>query len=457
MSTMTPTVADEPPVIAGAARTAVDSTGAANELDAQVAELQAGGISLMETLEIALKSLTANKLRTLLTALGIIIGVAAVVALMAIGNGSQATITANITANGANLLTVRSGAPNTGGVRGAVGGGQTLTTADAAALADPQNVPDVTLVSPEYDSNGQLVAGSFNTNSGVVGVKPAFMSVHNVSLAEGDFITDDDVTSMSNVVVLGANVANTLFPDGDALGQSMRINGQSFKVAGVLASKGGSGFGSTDDDVMVPLSTAQRKLFGGRAIKGGAALLSSIAVQAKDSNSVATALDEVTQTLRTQHNVPSSGTADDFSVINQQDILNSVASTTQTLTLFLGAIAAISLIVGGIGIMNIMLVSVRERTREIGLRKALGAREGDILTQFMIEALTISLVGALIGLTLGVLIAVIVNVTGLMTAVPSFGAAALAVGFAMVIGLFFGIAPARSAARLDPIDALRYD
>jgi putative ABC transport system permease protein len=457
MSTLTPTVAEDTPALPPAVPAGAESAAAIDELDAQVAALQTGGISLMETFEIALKSLAANKLRTLLTALGIIIGVAAVVALMAIGNGSQATITANITANGANLLTVRSGAANTGGVRGAVGGGQTLTTKDADALEDPQNVPDAALVSPEYNGNGQLVAGSYNTNANIVGARPAYMPVHNIAVAEGDFITDDDVTSMSNVAVLGANVASTLFPGGDALGQSLRINGQSFRVAGVLAAKGGSGFGSSDDGIIVPLSTAQRKLFGGRAIRGGAALLSSIAVQARDSDSVTAALDQVTQTLRTQHDLPSSGTEDDFSVLNQQDILNSVASTTQTLTLFLAAIAAISLLVGGIGIMNIMLVSVRERTREIGLRKALGARESDILTQFMIEALTISLVGALIGLTLGILIAVVVNLTGLMTAVPSVSAAALSVGFAMAIGLFFGIAPARSAARLDPIDALRYD
>jgi putative ABC transport system permease protein len=450
MSTMMPTAAD-------GTLTRTDSDTEADALDPQIAAIQAGGISWMETLEIALKSLTANKLRTLLTALGIIIGVAAVVALMAIGNGSTATITASITANGANLLTVRSGASSSGGVRGAVGGAQTLTTADAEALADAQNVPDASLISPEYSSNGQLVAGSNNTNVSIIGAEPAYMTVHNISLAEGEFITSSDSSSMSNVAVLGANVATTLFPDGDALGQAIRINGQKFTVVGVLAAKGGSGFGSTDDGVIVPLSTAQRKLFGGRAIKGGAALLSSIAVQAKDSDSVTAALSEITQTLRDQHNLAADGTADDFSVINQQDQLASVASTTQTLTLFLGAIAAISLLVGGIGIMNIMLVSVRERTREIGLRKAIGAREGDIMMQFMIEALTISLVGALIGLTLGVLIAVVVNVTGLMTAVPSVGAAALAVGFAMTIGLFFGIAPARSAARLDPIDALRYD
>jgi putative ABC transport system permease protein len=446
MSTIAPTITND-------TRAPAD----ADAIDPQIAALQEGGISLMETLEIALKSLTANKLRTLLTALGIIIGVAAVVALMAIGQGSQASITSTITANGANLLTVRSGASSSGGVRGQVGSSQTLTTADATALADTQNVPDASLVSPEYDGNGQLVAGSQNTNARITGAEPAYMAVHNVSLAQGDFISENDDNSMANVAVLGANVATTLFPDGDALGQSFRINGQSFKVVGVLAAKGGSGFGSTDDGVIVPLSTAQRRLFGGRAISGGAALVSSISVQAKDANSVTNALNEISQTLRDRHNLPASGDADDFSVINQQDILNSVTQTTQTLTLFLGAIAAISLVVGGIGIMNIMLVSVRERTREIGLRKAIGAREGDILTQFMLEALTISLLGALIGLALGVLIALGVNLSGQFSAAPSLSAAALAVGTAMAIGLFFGIAPARSAARLDPIDALRYE
>ena len=421
-------------------------------------ELRGGGISLAESAQIALGSLLVNKLRTLLTALGVIIGVAAVVALMAIGRGAQDSITSSITANGANLLTVRAGAANAGGIGGQVGSGQTLTNRDADALADPANVPDAALVSPEFQGNAQIVAGSQNANVRVTGAVPDYLPLHNLAIADGSFITDDQELSAANVVVLGANVATALFPDGNALGQQLRLNRQSFRVGGVLEAKGGTGFGSMDDGVLVPLSTAQHKLFGGRAVgNGGSPLVSTIVVQARDEQSVNLALEQINAVLRERHNLPSDGSADDFSVINQQDILNTVAQTAQVLTLFLSAIAAISLLVGGIGIMNIMLVSVRERTREIGLRKALGARERDILTQFLIEALSLSVVGGLIGLALGALIASAVNLTGQIRASVTLESVLLAIGFAMIVGLFFGIEPARRAAKLDPIEALRYD
>ncbi len=421
-------------------------------------ELSEGGISLGESIRVALASLMVNKLRTLLTSLGVIIGVMAVVALLAIGHGSQEAITSAITANGSNLLTIRPGAPNTGGFRGEVGSGQTLTIDDAQALADPGNVPAAVAVSPESGGNAQLVAGSQNLGARVTGATPSYLAIHNLSVADGEFITDAEVSSNANVVVLGANVASTLFPDQSPVGQSLKVRGESFRVVGVLNMQGGGGFGSVDDAIVVPISTSQRKLFGGRAVTAGAGLLvSTIVVQARDQQSINDALDEITNTLRARHQLPPGGSNDDFNIINQQDILNTAVQTTQVLTLFLGAIAAISLLVGGIGIMNIMLVSVRERTREIGLRKALGARERDILLQFLIEALTLSTAGGLVGLLLGALIAVAVNRTGTVHASVSLDSVFLAIGFAMAVGLFFGIEPARRAARLDPIVALRYE
>jgi putative ABC transport system permease protein len=433
-----------------------DAAPAAVDLDAQIDDLLRGGIGWLETLGFALSTLRANPVRTLLTALGVLIGVAAVVALLAIGRGSQESITSRITANGANLITVRSGAASSGGVRGAVGGSATLNLDDAAALADPSRAPSVAAVSPEYGSFAQLVAGSNNTNAQVTGATPAYAAVHNTTVAEGDFITEEQQRGVAKVVVLGANVAETLFPDGGALGQQVRIQGQQFRVVGVLESTGGTGFGSADDGAFVPLATAQRVLFGARSV-GGSWGVSTIAVQATGAETVDAALAEVEVVLREQHNLPADGSDDDFSAINQADILETVTQTTQMLTLFLAAIAAISLLVGGIGIMNIMLVSVRERTREIGLRKALGAREGDILLQFLFEALALSGAGGLIGLLLGTTIALAVNLSGLMTAVLSWDVALLAFGFALAVGLFFGIAPARSAARLDPIVALHYE
>ena len=423
----------------------------------QTSSSPVGRISLSETVRIALNTLMGNKLRSMLTALGVIIGVAAVVALLAIGRGAQAEIAESITVNGANLLTVRSGSLSSGGFGSSGNKSRSLTMDDARSLEDPANVPDAIAVSPEVTSFGSIVAGSSNTSSLVTGVTPAYQTIHNAALASGEFISDSQVNSAANVAVLGSRVAATLFGDQDPVGRTLRIEGQQFRVIGVLKLKGGSAFGSVDDAILVPLKTAQTKLFGVQDAATGRPALSAIAVQASSEKSIQSAANAIAATLRARHRLPAEGGADDFSIDNQQDLINTLTESRRTLTIYLGAIAAISLIVGGIGIMNIMLVSVRERTREIGLRKAIGARERDILTQFLIEALTLSTCGGLIGLLLGITIALIADRTGQARAILSADSMVLATGFAVMIGLFFGIEPARRAAQLDPIEALRSD
>jgi putative ABC transport system permease protein len=411
---------------------------------------EGGGIGLAESVRISFATLMSNKLRTVLTALGVIIGVASVVALLAIGRGSQQQIEERITANGANLLTVRSS--------GAAGGGSArLTIEDAQALADPANVPHAAQVSPEGMGIASVVAGSESKTTMVLGVTHTYLAIHNNKMLYGEFINEGQASS--NVVVLGSRSAEDLFGEGvDPTGQNVRIRGQSFKVIGVLAPKGASVFNFDDDAVLVPLEVGQRKLFGARvAGAGNKAAVNSIVVQAADKDSILTAKAEIEAILRERHKLPAAGGADDFTVDNQEDLIATLTETSRTMTIYLGAIAAISLIVGGIGIMNIMLVSVRERTREIGLRKAVGARERDILTQFLLEALMLSTTGGIIGLLIGVSIAVVANETGQTRALVSPESVVLAVGFAMLVGLFFGIEPARRAARLDPIEALRYE
>jgi putative ABC transport system permease protein len=423
---------------------------ATRQQEEELAELDTGGISLLESTGIAFNTLMANKLRTVLTALGVIIGVASVVALLAVGRGTQQQIEERITANGTNLLTVRA--------EGAAGGGNaTLTIEDAVALADPASVPSASLVSPEYMSIANVVAGSESRTTIVLGVTASYLPIHNNTLASGQFI--DESQANSNVVVIGSRASENLFGEGaDPVGQTVRIRSKSFKVIGVLASKGASVFGFDDEAVLVPLEVAQRNLFGARVqVAGNRKAVSSIVVQASDKDSIDQATAEIQSTLRQRHELPAEGGADDFRIDNQQDLINTLTETTRTMTLFLGAIAAISLVVGGIGIMNIMLVSVRERTREIGLRKAIGARERDILAQFLIEALLLSTTGGLIGLLIGVLIAVVANESGQSKALVTPESVILAVGFATAVGLFFGIEPARRAAKLDPIEALRYE
>jgi putative ABC transport system permease protein len=416
------------------------------------------GISLGESIGIAFDTLLANKLRTVLTALGVIIGVAAVVALLALGRGAQQQVADAITANGANLLTVRSGSLGAGGFGSAGGNARSLTMDDAEALANPANVPAAKQVSSETMNFGTVVSGSESTSAMVIGVTPTYLPVHNGKVETGEFFNDSHLRKASNVAVIGSRIATTFFQQPSAaVGQPIKINGQRFRVIGVLAEKGGSGFASIDDGVLIPLTTGQRKLYGSRDETTGKPSVSEVAVQAQDDKSVEDAEEQIKMTLRRLRELPLTGGADDFSVDNQQDLINTLTESRRTLTLYLGAIAAISLVVGGIGIMNIMLVSVRERTREIGLRKAVGARERDILTQFLFEALTLSTVGGLIGLAIGVLIAVVANISGQARASVSPASVVLAISFAMAIGLFFGIEPARRAAKLDPIEALRYD
>jgi len=412
-----------------------------------------GGI--WESVKIALSSLRANKLRTILTMLGIIIGVASVVALMAIGNGAQVAITSQISSIGSNLLTIFPGQQRRG--PGPSSQSQGLTLADAEALIKPGALPAAVTVAPIYQNGAQVVAGANNTQSSVVGVTPSYFSVRNLTVTRGQIFSESQVNGMRAVAILGGNVAEDLFGLATPVGKTIRIKGQTFQVIGVLEQKGGSGFGSVDDQLFVPLSVAQLKLFGARSADTASPRISSVSIQVADAAQIDAVSAAIGAIMRKQHRLKADGTGDDFSVFNQADVLSSLNQITSVLTAFLGAIAGISLLVGGIGVMNIMLVSVTERTKEIGLRKAVGARRRDILQQFLTEALMVSLLGGILGLLLGILISFGVSLTGLITPVVTPSAVLLALGFSMAVGLFFGIYPARRAARLRPIEALRYD
>ena len=419
---------------------------------------EARTMSLVKTLRTALTALTTNKMRSSLTVLGIIIGVAAVIALMSIGQGSQAAVTSNIESLGTNLLFVRPGATTTGLVRGAQGSADTLTLEDANALADPTLAPSVAAVAPEVDTFGQVVAGSENARTQIIGVTPDYQSVRDYQVAEGSFISNAQVQSNSMVAVLGSSVAETLFPDTDPVGQYIKINGLRFTVIGVLQSKGSTGLGSQDDVVIAPITSVMYRLSSTRTATGEMAV-STINVQAVSSSQVSAAIQQVTSILEQRHDI-TNGEAD-FTITSQNSLIESLENTTQVWVILLGAIAGISLLVGGIGIMNIMLVSVTERTREIGIRKALGAKRGNILLQFLIEAGLMSLIGGAIGVLVGWGISTLISGVSVggqtIHTVMSVDIPVLAVCVAAAIGIVFGLYPAYRAARLNPIEALRYE
>lgn len=399
----------------------------------------------------ALESLNANRTRSALTILGIVIGVAAVIAMLAVGAGAQNAITGSISGIGTNLLFVF-----TGNLSENVRNPQPLTTEDAQAIGDTFQAPSVQAVAPVIQGSKEVTFGREKTNSTINGVTSGYQSVRNATLSEGSFITEDNILGRASVAVLGTEVADKLFGHHEGLvGETIRIEGQPFRVIGVLTSKGGSSFGSQDNIVLIPFSTAQARL-----IRRTRDRVDVIFVQATSADTVTQAADEVSQILRERHRTAIG--LDDFSVLSQQDFVATAQTITGVLTIFLGGIAAISLLVGGIGIMNIMLVSVTERTREIGLRKAIGARRRDILIQFLTESSLLSLIGGLIGIGLGWLIAYVVGLVAKasgtdLTPTVGLDAILLATLFSTAVGLFFGIYPANRAANLEPVEALRYE
>lgn len=404
----------------------------------------------IESILESLTTLTLNKIRTGLAALGIVIGIGSVIALISLGQATQKSIQNQIQSLGSNLLTIQPGAINEGGVRGASGGRTTLTLANAQAIASSPEITTIKTVSPELSRRSQVTAGGNNTNTQIIGATPQYAQVHRVNITSGSFISQSHSDSLARVAVLGPQVVTDLFGENsNPLGQTIRINKQSFTVIGVTVAKGGTGFNNQDDIIYVPLSTAQKQLFGQN-------YLSSIALEAKSAEVMTAAQDEVGYFLLSQHHLTDPAKAD-FFIMSQQDIINTVSAATTTFTTLLSGIAAISLLVGGIGIMNIMLVTVTERTREIGLRKALGAKKRDITTQFLTESIILTFAGGIIGVIVGILASFIISrVTSSLFVISPFSIL-LAFIVSAGIGVLFGWYPARRAANLQPIEALRYE
>jgi putative ABC transport system permease protein len=395
-------------------------------------------MSLLELLRLSLSRLRTHRLRAALTMLGVIIGVASVVALVGVGQGTTSNITTRLAGLGTNLLTI---SPTGGGASAS-----TLTLDDAAAIGA---LPSIGGVAPEITTNLTVTAGATSTTTTVIGTTPAYPTVRAYDIWQGSFLTDPSVDHDLRVAVLGATTAATLGLGADDLGTQISVGGLPFRVIGILQPKGGTGFQDPDDQVLVPIGTVQKYFVGGDTVR-------TIGVTVSNPSMMTAASAEITALLRDRHDLATTDTSD-FNVFNQTQLLDAASSISATLTLLLGGIASISLVVGGIGIMNIMLVSVRERTREIGIRKAIGARGRDILAQFLVEALTLSLLGGLIGILLGLAVSAgIGQLAGWGFAFNPLTIAA-AVLFSLAVGVIFGVWPARQAARLDPITALRYE
>jgi putative ABC transport system permease protein len=403
---------------------------------------------LLAILKIALRALKRNTLRTLLTMLGIIIGVAAVIAMISIGNGAKAQVEARIAAMGQNVAMVFSGNVTRGGFSMGFGSAGTLTPGDYEAIRN--EVSGIVGVSPEVRANAQVAAGNQNLMTTVMGVGEDYASARSWKFENGGNFTDNDVRSAAKVALIGKTTANTLFGDGDPVGQIIRIKSAPFVIVGALAPKGMAMFGNDQDDViLVPYTSAMKRLSGGTSFR-------SLVVQAAAPDLLPEVQEDITELLRQRHRIREGGD-DDFMVRTQQEISEAATETSKTMTWLLGSVACVSLLVGGIGIMNIMLVSVTERTREIGVRMAVGARGKDILLQFLAEAITLSFMGGLLGIALGVGISKLVSAKAGWVTLVSSESIALAFAASAVIGIFFGFYPARKAAQLDPIEALRYE